>query len=115
MKDIKRLKNIEQWEELRKNLSPSDELLIFKYSPVCSISSMVEEDFNLWYSKLPEESKLQCVKIDVVDARDVSKKIEADLKVQHQSPQVIWIKGNSNVKWSASHFDITTEELKSHL
>ncbi|MCL5029935.1 MAG: bacillithiol system redox-active protein YtxJ [Bacteroidetes bacterium] len=114
MNSIVKLKNIEQWEGIRNDLLPVEELIIFKYSPVCSISSMVEEDFNLWYSKLPDESKLKFVKVNVIEAKDVSRKIAEDLKLKHESPQLIWLRGNSEIKWAASHFDITVDELKAH-
>ncbi len=115
MNSIVKLKNVEQWEEIRNELSPADELIIFKYSPVCSISAMVEQDFNLWYSKLPDESKLKFVKVNVIEAKDVSRKIAEDLEVKHESPQLIWLKNKSEIKWAASHFDITIDELKARL
>jgi len=114
MTEIIELKNIEQWENLRKDLAFDGELVIFKFSPICSISSMVEEDFTLWSSSMEEDKRIKLAKVNVIDEREVSRKIAEDLKVQHQSPQVIWLNGNSKVKWSASHFDITKESLKAH-
>ncbi len=115
MQDIIELKNIEQWEELRKNLSQKDELVIFKFSPLCSISSMVEQDFTTWRSSLTDDSNLKFAKVNVINRRDVSRKIADDLEVLHQSPQVIWMSKNSEVKWTASHLDISKESLTAHL
>lgn len=115
MKELIELKNIEQWENLRLSLMPENELVIFKYSPVCSISSMVEEDFSVWSTNIQGNNKIQFAKVNVIDQREVSRKIADDLKVQHQSPQVIWLKGRSNVKWTASHFDISKESLDKQL
>ena len=114
MQKIIELKNIEHWETLRKSLTLEDELVIFKFSPVCSISSMVEEDFFTWQSSLSGKPNLKFAKVNVIDKREVSRKIADDLQVLHQSPQVIWLNGNSEVKWTASHFDINKESLKAH-
>lgn len=114
MNSIIKIKNIEQWENLKNDVLPVEELIILKYSPFCSISSIVEEDFDSWYSKLSEENKLKCAKVNVIEAKEVSTKIAQDLKLKHESPQLIWLKGNSEIKWAASHFDITIDELKAH-
>ncbi len=114
MQDIIELRNIDQWEKLRNNLTEKEELVIFKFSPVCSISAMVEEDFSSWRSNLEDNSNLKIAKVNVIDKREVSLKIAADLQVLHQSPQVIWIDGNSKIKWTASHFDISKDSLKAH-
>ncbi len=114
MQEIIEIKNISQWEELRNNLTGSEELVIFKFSPICSISSMVEEDFSAWRSGLTDECNLKFARVNVIDRREVSRKIADDLKVQHQSPQVIWLNEKSKVKWTASHFDITKDSLTAH-
>jgi len=109
------LSTLEQWEELKKEVSSQSELLIFKYSPVCPISAMVEGDLNSWLSSLPEDYKLKCARLNVVEARDVSLKIASDLNIKHESPQAIWLTGDLQVKWRASHYDINKNKLKANM
>ena len=114
MNSIIKLNTIDDWEEIKKNTSGKEELVIFKYSPVCSVSALVEDDFDLWYSKLPEGSNLKCVKVNVISARQVSAQIAEELKIRHQSPQLIWLTKNSEIKWQANHYDITKAGLAAH-
>ena len=108
------LNTIEQWEELKKNITPECELLIFKFSPVCPISSMVEGDLNSWLSALPEDYNLKCLKLNVIEAKEVSLKIADEFNIKHQSPQVIWLTGDLKVKWYGSHYDINKSKLKAN-
>jgi bacillithiol system protein YtxJ len=110
-----KLNTIEQWEKLKKDIIPPDELLIFKFSPVCPISSRVEDYLNTWLSELPEDYKLKCAKVDVIEAKEVSLKIAADLNIEHESPQAIWLTGDLKVKWYGSHYDINKNKLKANL
>jgi len=112
MAEVVKLSSLEQWEKLKKDIAPKSELLIFKYSPVCPISSMVEDDLNSWLSALPEDYKLTCAKLDVVESNEVSLKIAADLNIIHESPQLIWLTGELKVKWYGNHYDINKRKLK---
>jgi bacillithiol system protein YtxJ len=114
MVEIIKLNTIEQWEELKNNTTAQNELLIFKYSPVCPISSMVEGDLSAWLSALPDDYNLKCLKLNVIEAKEVSLKISADLNIKHQSPQVIWLTGDLKVKWHGSHYDINKSKLKAN-
>lgn len=112
MKSLKNIGKLEEWESEKRNAFPSNEIVIFKYSPICSISSSVEEDFDSWYRDLPDAAKLNCIKIDVIDARPLSRHIAEELDVMHQSPQLIWLSGDKKVKWHDSHYSITASKLK---
>lgn len=114
MPEIKELKSIEAWEKIRDE-SKDSELIIFKYSPYCSISARVEEDFDIWVKSLSGDLKLYLIKVNVISERSLSQKIAYDLKILHQSPQLIWLDINYNVKWTASHYEITVKELSSRL
>jgi len=115
MVNIKDIRTIEEWEKIKSEASRKNELIIFKYSPYCSISANVEEDFNNWAKDLPVESEINCVKVNVISERPISQLIAKDLGVVHQSPQVIWLDKNFNVKWNASHYQITQKKLSSCL
>jgi len=112
MKSLKNIISLEEWENEKRSALPSNELVVFKYSPICSISSSVESEFDSWYNKLPEEAKVSCIKIDVIDARPLSRHIAGELDVMHQSPQLIWVSGEGKVKWHESHYSITASKLK---
>jgi bacillithiol system protein YtxJ len=112
MAEVIILNSIEGWEQLKKENNLGEELIIFKYSPVCPISSMVEGDLNTWLSGLPEDFKLKIAKLDVVESKEVSNKVAADLEIKHESPQVIWLTEDLKIKWCGSHYDITKNRLK---
>ncbi len=81
--------------------------LIFKHSFRCSISAMAK-------SKLDEYDKpiedIDFYLLDVVENRDLSRYIAADLDIIHQSPQVLLIKDGKCV-YDASHWAINMEEI----
>ena len=114
MPEIKELKSIEEWDNIKTG-STDSELIIFKYSPYCSISASVEEDFDQWVKSLSGEPKINFIKINVISERSLSQKIASDLKILHQSPQLIWLDKNQDIKWTASHYKITSKELSSKL
>jgi bacillithiol system protein YtxJ len=114
MPEVINLNTIEQWEEIKKSLTAENELIIFKFSPVCPISSMVQDDLHSWLSSLPEDYKLICANLNVVEAKDVSLKIADEFDIQHQSPQIIWLTGDLKVKWHGSHYDINKSKLKAN-
>lgn len=114
MSVIKELKSIEEWNNI-KTESNDSELIIFKYSPYCSISASVERDFDQWVMSLSGEPKLSFIKVNVISERLLSQKIAHDLKILHQSPQLIWLDKNHDIKWTASHYKITIKELSSRL
>jgi len=109
------IKNISEWEKLKNDSTENSELIIFKYSPICGISSSVEKDFNSWFLNLNDKVKIKCAKIDVISARPLSQHIAKELAVEHQSPQLIWLNKESKVKWSASHYDIDKSQLSAQL
>ncbi len=109
------IKNLEEWEKIKKETAEKAELIIFKYSPICGVSSSVENDFNSWYLNLNENVKIICAKVDVISAKPVSQYIAKELNIQHQSPQLIWLKKDGKVKWSGSHYDIEKSQLSAQL
>ena len=41
----------------------------------------------------------------------MSQQIAKELNVMHQSPQAIWLAGSNEVKWDASHYEISDSKL----
>jgi bacillithiol system protein YtxJ len=111
MKKIIKLNNRNEWEILIKEAGNSREIVIFKSSPYCGTSALCERIFDEWFNNICENTEITCVKIDVIEARQLSNFIAAESGIRHESPQVIWLDKNRKVKWHQSHFSITEETL----
>ncbi|GMR25080.1 MAG: bacillithiol system redox-active protein YtxJ [Ignavibacteria bacterium] len=113
---IRKLKDKKGWEELI-NIFPNDnEIIIYKHSPICPLSHSVNLILKGWSkSQIQKKNKLKIFKINVILSRTLSGTIEKDLNIIHQSPQIIWLDKNMKVKYHASHYDITEDELNKHL
>ncbi len=112
---IDKLKDINDWEEFKREATAGNELIIFKYSPICGVSLYMNPIFQKWADELQESNKLRLSKVNVVTARQLSRQIAAELNVNHESPQVIWLRTDLSVKWNASHYEIKEAELKKNL
>ena len=113
--EIKILKDKREWKELYNNSTNDSELLIYKFSPICGLSLLTDSIIDNWCNLQGEKSNLVLLKVDVVNNRELSKKISDDLAIKHESPQIIWLKKNKKLKFQASHYDITIEALNKHL
>ena len=113
--EINKLKNVNDWEEFKKETSADNELIIFKFSPVCGVSFYVENIFRDWADELQESSRLRLSKVNVISARKLSQQIAGELNVSHESPQVIWLRADLTVKWNASHYEINKAKMDKNL
>lgn len=82
--------------------SQRETVILFNHDPYCPISArafaqmqQVKSDVNL---------------IDVSREKNLTREIQGRTGVRHESPQVIVLR-NGQPKWSASHFEITTEAV----
>ena len=66
MKKIVQLKDADDWEKLKEECKDNCEIVIFKYSPVCSISFNAENEFDKWFEILPSDKNITAAKIDVI-------------------------------------------------
>lgn len=99
------LTTTEQLEMLKKDSFTTPQL-IFKHSTRCSISSMVKN--RLEKSIQPVHIRFHF--LDLIAHRSLSNKIAEDLKVHHESPQVILIK-NGECIFDESHMAIQMDEI----
>ena len=90
------------------DLSRSATVVIYKHSPICSISETALEEFETFASGDVHDAKL--FSVDVLAARPASQKIEEITGVRHESPQVL-VLADGKVVWHASHRRIRTSEL----
>lgn len=84
-------------------------VLIFKHSPTCGISAQAYDEIAT-LSKIPADILV----VDVWAARHVSTAIAERLRTRHESPQVLLVVGG-RVVWSASHFRVTADAIRSAL
>lgn len=80
--------------------------LVFKHSVTCSISRGV---FNI-VSGISEPVFL----VVVQSSRNVSDAVAVKTGIKHESPQAL-VFDNGKCVYSASHYDITADALRSHL
>lgn len=109
------LKSDNDWNEFKQRAAETEsEIVLAKVSPVCPISFSAESIIDRWANDLADDSVLLS-KLDVIESRTLSRHLADVLGVVHQSPQVIWLDKNLNVKWHESHHQITVEALNQNL
>jgi len=102
---------IENLEELKSAISQSGSMpvLLFKHSTTCGISARADRQMKKLLANPPENALYRL--IIVQHARNVSNTVEAELGVMHESPQVIIVRNGKPV-WTASHDEITEEDVR---
>ncbi|PIW69253.1 MAG: bacillithiol system redox-active protein YtxJ [Ignavibacteriales bacterium CG12_big_fil_rev_8_21_14_0_65_30_8] len=112
--DIITLTSKEDWESFI-SLNKNNEKIIFKFSSICPVSFFVEKKIASWINDLDENQQINIAKVDVVNSKSLSELIEEQTNVKHESPQVIWLDKNNDVKWNASHYSISKGKLEEQL
>ncbi|KOS61315.1 bacillithiol system redox-active protein YtxJ [Lysinibacillus agricola] len=95
---MQRIKTIEQWREVLQQ-SKHKPCLILKFSMTCISSISALKEFKALETNLPKY--LVIVQKD----RDISNIIEKELKVKHESPQLLILKDEKGI-WQATHYKI---------
>lgn len=85
-------------------------LVIFKHSTRCSISSTALSRLERAW----DTEETPAFYLDLIAYRAISGLIAEKFNVEHQSPQVLVI-DKGNCTYSATHWDISMDELKPHL
>lgn len=80
--------------------------LIFKHSRRCPISNVAKNRVE----QSPKQPEADFYIVEVVSHRAISNEIEAKWKIQHESPQILFIKDGTCI-YHKSHFDIDMEDL----
>ena len=98
-----------QLDQLKEE-SRDQDILIFKYSTRCSISSMVLSRLDrAWNSD--EMKSVKAYFLDLITFRDISDSIEQQFQVRHESPQVILIRNGEPI-YNNSHMGISYPTIK---
>jgi bacillithiol system protein YtxJ len=85
--------------------------LVFKHSNQCPISANARREME---SLLSGGEPVPVYMVDVNDRRDVSDYVAERTGVEHQSPQVIVVRGGQ-AGWHADRFDITAQSVREGL
>jgi bacillithiol system protein YtxJ len=84
--------------------------LLFKHSTRCSISNVALERLN----KSSLSDLTPSYLLDLLSYRDISNAIATQLKVHHESPQVLLVK-DGQCYYDESHLSISAEEIEEEL
>jgi bacillithiol system protein YtxJ len=103
-------KYIESESDLEKAISESSErkVAIFKHSTRCHISKMVLKNFEREVQQ--NDGDVSYYFLDLLQYRPISNRIESDLNVVHQSPQLIVLKDGKAIN-NMSHQSISTSGI----
>ena len=107
-------KNLASEADLENAIAASDNknIILFKHSTRCSISSMAKSRLERGWNISEEEADIYY--LDLIQYRSVSNAIAANLGVVHQSPQVIVVR-NGKAVYDASHSAIDAQSIKANL
>jgi len=95
---MKRIMTTEEWKNVLQ-LSSHTPCLVLKYSMTCFSSISALKEFKALETILPKYVVI------VQKDREVSKMIEKELEVRHESPQFLILQGGQGV-WQATHYKI---------
>lgn len=95
---MQELFSAEEWDEVLEQ-STEVPVLLLKHSSTCPISAAAFQAFEQVETKLPKYFMI------VQKSRPLSKTIEQDLEVRHESPQLFLLKDGKTV-WQATHYSI---------
>lgn len=84
------------------------QVIIFKHSTTCPISSRAWREVQSFIKGSSDEVSVCMIK--VIESRPVSSQVTEELGVKHQSPQVLCVR-DRQVSWHASHQEVTQANL----
>lgn len=107
--NYKEITTIEEWDNILKKSSDKDQIIL-KHSTTCPVSTNALEEYEAYLNDNLNPN-IDYTMVKVRETRPVSNKIEADLEVKHESPQIIYIKDKQKY-WSATHWSVTKAYMK---
>ncbi len=99
------LSSTEKLDELFEK-SDSEPIVLFKHSTTCPISFGVYEEVS--------NAKTDVNIVIVQQSRDISNEIATRTGIRHESPQAIVLKNGVPI-YSASHYDISAQDIENNL
>lgn len=107
--DWKEITTTEEWDAIFNKSSDKDQIIL-KHSTTCPVSTNALDEYNAYLNENPNKN-IDYTMVKVREARPVSNKIEADLELKHESPQIIYIKDKKRY-WSATHWSVTKAHMQ---
>jgi bacillithiol system protein YtxJ len=104
----KEITTLDEWNSLLES-SPEQPVVILKHSTTCPVSASALEEYEEYLSKSPNEN-VNYYLVKVIESRPVSNQIAEDLKIKHQSPQILYFK-NKEAIWNTSHWSVTAKHM----
>ena len=103
-------------------------VFVYKHSTVCPVSARAADHYHDFADGFPDGDRNSeggedmdgdastplFTQVMVIENRDLSNEIESRLGVRHESPQLLLLR-DGKVAWHASHFSISTDNIKSAL
>ena len=102
--DMETLTTQAELDELVKR-SNTEPVILYKHSVTCPISARAQEQVVELKHDIPSYA------VVVQYARDLSQKVEDEFGIEHETPQVIIVKGGKAVA-DFSHANITTKDVR---
>lgn len=99
-------------DQLQEILNSEQVSAIFKHSTTCGISGMAKKNFER-FANLTDKS-YDVYYLDLLSFREISNQIASIWNVEHQSPQLLIIKGKTCI-FNASHGDIDFDDVVNHI
>jgi bacillithiol system protein YtxJ len=90
------------------NLLKEPQVLIFKHSTRCPVSSAAYREIE---QLRREEPDLPVCLVRVIEERDLSRHISSALQIRHESPQVLLLRSGT-VVWHGSHADVQSDKIR---
>jgi len=106
--DWKEITTVEEWDHILEKSTEKDQIIL-KHSTTCPVSTNALEEYEAYLQDTPNEN-IDYTMVKVRESRPVSNKIEADLDLKHESPQIIYIKDKKQY-WSATHWSVTKAHM----
>lgn len=97
-------------EEFQKILNEYSKFLLLKHSLICPVSAGAKKHFHA----VSNNSNIPFFILPVQEARALSREIEQQFRVKHESPQALLF-SKRKVIWHASHRKITSASLQKAL
>lgn len=82
------------------------DVVVFKKSPICPVSTRAELEFKTWLKGLEGDADVAIAMIDVIAEKPLARGLTAALGIEHQSPQALWFR-DGEVLWHDSHGALT--------
>ncbi|MEM9381418.1 MAG: monothiol bacilliredoxin BrxC family protein [Planctomycetota bacterium] len=86
------------------------DVVVFKKSPICPVSTRAEAEFRAWLGGLTDQDATRVAVIDVIAEKPLARGLTAALGIQHESPQALWFRGGE-LAWHDSHGSLTRDRF----